>query len=205
VTVDGDGRALRVDAARNHIRIVSAAADAIEEVGAAVSLEEIARRAGVGIATLYRRFGTRDQLLKAVFEHIFETRIEPTIVDEGPDPWHDLVTTIAATVKAVAEHRVLLRLIKETGTIESDALAGYARAVERLLGRARDAGVVRPELSPRDLAAIVVMALAAVRVSGNDPADTRRYLAFLCDGMRPGPVSLPPGRDPSGGGLRQHA
>lgn len=199
MTVDGDGRAarsaLRVDAARNHVRIVVAAAEVIEEVGPAVALEEIARRAGVGIATLYRRFGTRDQLLQAVFEHIFETRIEPTIVDEGPDPWQDLVTTLAATVEAVAEHRVLLRLVKETGTVESDALAGYARAVERLLGRARAAGVVRTELGARDLATIVVMALAAVRVSGNDPADTRRYLAFLCDGMRPGSPPLPPGSD----------
>ena len=53
---------------------------------------------------------------------------------------------------------------------------------------------MRPELGPRDLAAIIVMALAAVRVSGNDPDDTRRYLAFLCDGMRPGPPPLPPGR-----------
>ena len=81
-----------------------------------------------------------------------------------------------------------------TGTVESDALAGYARVVERLLGRAREAGVVRPELCARDLAAVVVMALAAVRVSGHDPADTRRYLALLCDGLRPAPEPLPPGR-----------
>lgn len=186
---------LRVDAARNHTRIVAAAAEAIEEAGPSVSLEEIARRAGVGIATLYRRFGTRDQLLQAVFEHVFETRIEPTVVDEGPDPWQDLVATLTATVEAVREHRVLLRLVKEAGTVESDALAGYARSVERLLARARDAGVVRPELTARDLGATVVMALAIVRVSGHDPADTRRYLAMLCDGLRPGRAPLPPGRD----------
>jgi len=194
VTVDGDGRALRVDAARNHVRIVAAAATAIEESGTAVPLEEIARRAGVGIATLYRRFGTRDQLLQAVFEHIFETRIVPTVVDGGPDPWHDLVTTITGAVEAVRRHHVLLRLVKEAGAVETDALAGYARAVERLLTRARDAGVVRPELTTRDLAAVVVMALAVVRVTGRDSAEIRRYLAFLCDGMRPGPPPLPPGR-----------
>jgi AcrR family transcriptional regulator len=194
VTVDGDGRALRVDAARNHVRIVAAAAAAIEESGTAVPLEEIARRAGVGIATLYRRFGTRDQLLQAVFEHIFETRIVPTVVDGGPDPWQDLVATITGAVEAVGQHHVLLRLVKAAGAVETHALAGYARAVERLLTRARDAGVVRPELTTRDLAAVVVMALAVVRVTGRDSAEIRRYLAFLCDGMRPGPPPLPPGR-----------
>ena len=57
--------AMRSDAARNHLRIVTAAAAAFEEDGAAVPLDEIARRAGVGIATLYRRFGTREELIKA--------------------------------------------------------------------------------------------------------------------------------------------
>ena len=66
---------LRSDAARNHQRIVTAAAAAFEEDGPAVSLDDIARRAGVGIATLYRRFGTREELIKAVAEHVFAAEI----------------------------------------------------------------------------------------------------------------------------------
>ena len=66
---------LRSDAARNHLRIVTAAAAAFEEDGPAVSLDDIARRAGVGIATLYRRFGTREELIKAVAEHVFAAEI----------------------------------------------------------------------------------------------------------------------------------
>ncbi|MGI5129675.1 TetR/AcrR family transcriptional regulator [Pseudonocardia sp. CA-107938] len=193
MTVDGDGRGLRVDAARNHTRIVAAAAMAIEEIGGAVSLEEIARRAGVGIATLYRRFGSRDQLLRTVFEHILETRIAPTVVAEGVDPWQDLVDTLHATVEEVAQHRELLRLVKESGAVGSDALTAYAEIVEGLLARAKDAGVVRPELTPRDLAAVVLMAFSVVRVTGHDLAETRRYLALLCDGLRPGHPELPPG------------
>ena len=77
---------LRSDAARNHRRIVTAAAQAFEIDGPAVSLDEIANRAGVGVATLYRRFGTRDELIKAVAEHVFAEEIATAIVVDGPDP-----------------------------------------------------------------------------------------------------------------------
>lgn len=186
------GRALRVDAARNHGRIVTAAAAAFEEDGPAVPLEEIARRAGVGVATLYRRFGARDGLVRAVFAHVVATEMEPAVV-EGGDPWDDLVATLSRTVEAIAAHRTLVALVKESAGGWETA-AGYPAAVERVLGQARNAGVVRPELTPRDLAAVVVMALAVVRHSGHDPDDLRRYLALLADGMRPGPGALPPGR-----------
>ena len=81
----GDGgsareRALRLDAARNQERIVAAAAAAFAELGAEVTLEEVARRAGVGVATVYRRFRTRDQLVRAVVTHVLTTGIEPVAV-----------------------------------------------------------------------------------------------------------------------------
>jgi AcrR family transcriptional regulator len=189
----GDGRALRVDAARNHERIVAAAAQAFEDEGPSVSLEEIARRAGVGVATLYRRFGAREQLVRAVLEHVMATDLAPAVVDGGQDPWHDLVATLAATVEAIAAHRVLASLARDIPGGDVMAATSYVARVDRLLSRAQEAGVVRPELTKRDLAAVVVMALSISRMRGHDPAEVRRYLALLADGLRPAPIPLPPG------------
>lgn len=186
------GRDLRVDAARNHERIVVAAAQAFEDVGSAVSLEEVARRASVGVATVYRRFGNRDRLVRAVFEHMFTTEIEPATATETDDPWHDLVTTLKATVDAAAAHRVLLTLAREAAAIDVDTLDRYLRSMDRLLRRARDAGLVRPELEARDLAAVVVMALATAHHGQPEGPDLRRYFALLVDGLRPAPTTLPP-------------
>jgi AcrR family transcriptional regulator len=188
----GHGSGLRIDAARNHERILMAAGRAFEELGPSVSLEEVARRAGVGVATVYRRFRNRDQLVRAVFEHVFTTEIEPAAAVETDDPWRDLVRTLEATVDALAGRRVVLELAHEAAAIDVGTVDKYLRSMGRLLGRAAEAGLVRPELLARDLAAVVVMALATVHADDPAGADRRRYLALLVDGLRPAPGTLPP-------------
>jgi len=185
------GRALRADAVRNHERIVVAAGEAFEDVGTTVSLDEVARRAGVGVATVYRRFRTRDQLVRAVFEHVFSTEIEPATRIKSEDPWRDLVSTLEAIVAAVAAHRVVLTSAREAGAIDVDTVDRYLRSMDRILRRVQDAGLVRPELGPRDLAAVVVMAIATVHPDDPAGADRHRYLALLIDGLRPSPTRLP--------------
>ncbi len=181
---------MRVDAVRNHDRIVAAAGAAFEELGSGVALEEVARRAGVGVATLYRRFRNRDQLVRAVFAHVVATEIRPAVATG--DPWRDLVRALEATVASVAAHRVMIRLAHEAGAIDVDVVRSCLSSMDRLLRPAVDAGLVRPELVPRDLAAVVVMALATVHDGDPDGADRRRYLALLLDGLRPAPAPLPP-------------
>src|SRR4051812_43761789 len=80
-------RALRADAARNYERIVGAAVVAFEEVGPEVTLEEIAGRAAVSVATVYRRFRTRDQVVRAALDHVLNTEIEPMAAAHTGDPW----------------------------------------------------------------------------------------------------------------------
>jgi AcrR family transcriptional regulator len=179
---------LRADAARNHLRIMTAAATAFEADGAGVSLDDIARRAGVGIATLYRRFGTREDLIRAVAEHVFAAEIATAIVEDGPDPWSDLVATITRTVDAYAAHPVLVSLAREHAVMRMDTMAAYRAAVHRVLDRARDAGVVRSDLTVADLKAVVVMALAITQHGGTSG---RRHLALLVDGLKPTGVPLP--------------
>jgi AcrR family transcriptional regulator len=179
----GSNRGLRSDASRNYSRILDAAAQAFEQEGRTVSLDEIAARAGVGVATLYRRFRTREELIAAVAEHVFAADVATAIIEGGPDPWTDLVATLGATVDAFAAHPVLVGLARESSVFDLSAKSKYLAAIERVLSRARDAGVIRPELKVDDVTAIVVMALTMVRRVGRENA--RRYLALLTDGMRP--------------------
>jgi AcrR family transcriptional regulator len=200
---DGTGageRGLRLDAARNQERIVAAAAAAFAELGGDVTLDEVARRAGVGVATVYRRFRNRDQLVRAVVAHVLAAEIEPVAAVETDDPWRDLAATLEASVAAVAAHRDVVALAHAAGGIDVDVVDRYLYRLDRLLSRARAAGLVRPELEPRDVAVAVVMVLATIRrdVGGDGPVKTdaasgdwRRYLALLLDGMRPAPVPLP--------------
>lgn len=191
----GPARPLRADAARNHRRLVEAAATAFESDGPDVALEEIARRAGVGVATLYRRFRTRDQLVRAVLEAVFAAEIEPTAAAGDGDPWNDLAGSLSRAVEAIAARRTILTLAREAGVFDVESVQRYGRTLNRLLDRARDAGAVRPELSPRDLSAVLVMALAVAEGAEGTPdatgADRRRYVALLLDGLRPGHPPLP--------------
>ena len=195
------GRTLRVDAARNHERIAAAASEAFEELGPDASLEEIARRAGVGVATLYRRFGNRDTLVAAAFEHIMTSEIEPAISVETGDQWHDLVAALEASVEVLAGRRVLIGLAREAGAVKVEVVDRYLSSMDRLLRRVKDAGLVRPELEARDLAAIVIMSVSMIHPRDPEGADRRRYLALLVDGIRPSATRLPepagdtPGQD----------
>ena len=191
----GPARPLRADAARNHRRIVETAATAFESDGPDVALEEIARRAGVGVATLYRRFRTRDLLVRAVLEEVFATEIEPTAAAGDGDPWSELTGSLSRAVEAIAGRRTILTLAREAGAFDAEPVQRYGRTLARLLDRAREAGAVRPELTPRDLSAVLVMAMA-VAEGAQDAQDTtgedrRRYVALLLDGLRPGRPPLP--------------
>lgn len=184
---------LRADAARNHRRIVEAAAEAFESEGPDVPLEEIARRAGLGVATLYRRFRTREQLVRAVVEELFASEVEPTADVDTGDPWEDLTGALARALDVIAGRTVILKLARAWTAYDVDTVQRYGRALGLLLDRAREAGVVRPELTVRDLSAVLVMAMTIARHGDQGGADRRRYLALLTDGLRPAPEPLPPG------------
>jgi len=186
-------RGLRLDAARNQERIVAAAAAAFAELGADVTLDEVARRAGVGVATLYRRFGNRDQLVRSVVAHLLAAEVEPVADVETDDPWRDLVAIVEASVAAVVAHREVIAIAQAAGGIDVEVVDRYLHRVDRVLSRARAAGLVRPELEPRDVAVAVVMVLATVHDKEHNEEEDgwRRYLALVLDGMRPAPVPLP--------------
>ncbi|MEW2395484.1 TetR/AcrR family transcriptional regulator [Streptomyces sp. NPDC046862] len=185
-------RALRADAARNYERIVDVAVGAFEEIGPEVTLEEIAARAGVNVATVYRHFRSRGQLVQAVFDHVVGTEIEPMTKVHTGDPWRDLVSVLEAVTEVLAGRRVIVSLGSEFEAFAAEGAHRFLRAIEPVLRRAIDAGVVRPELQAPDLAAVIAMNLATVYPGDPEGANRRRYLALLVDGLRPAPEALPP-------------
>ena len=195
VSDHGPDRPLRADAARNHRAIVAAARAALEQDGTDVSLEEVARRAGVGASTLYRRFAGREELLAAVFEDYFAESIEPLLAAASADrdPWHALVTVLEGMVDAVLRHRPLVSAALRRGAVTPDIAERALGPLAALVARGQEAGVLRGDVVAKDLPTVVLMTVATAGPldGAHDPRAWPRYLALLLDGLRPTTERLP--------------
>lgn len=184
-------RPMRVDARRNHDRILAVAAQVIAEDGAGASLEEIARRAGVGSATLHRHFPSRQRLLEAVFRGKVET-LCATAGDLAGDP--DAGQALVTWLRAVATHAVSNRGLAASliwGAQDADPTLGatchtmIVDAGEDLLARARRARAVRSDVSIRDLLKLVNAISLAVEQEPDGAAQADRLLNLALTGVRP--------------------
>ena len=182
-------RPLRVDAERNRARIVEAAQAAFAEHGLDVPLEEVAGDAGVGIATLYRRFPTRDDLIAACFERrLAEYARAAEEALEAPDGWTGFCTYIERICAMQAADRglkdVLTRTFPNATALEAHRNLGYERSV-RLLERAKAEGTLRPDVVPEDLALLLMANAGVVEGFGDaSPGAWRRFVALMLDGFR---------------------
>jgi AcrR family transcriptional regulator len=178
-------RPRRADAQRNRERLLSAALDAFAEGGESTSLEAIARRAGVGIGTLYRHFPKRQDLLEAVY--VGEVELLCRVAADGAElpPWEGLRSWLLrfvdylATKRALAEE-LLPYLGRDAEFFRGCRTAFYA-AGEPLLQRAQEAGVVRPDVTFDE---VIRMVSAIGKLSSDDRAQTERILAMALDGLR---------------------
>ena len=182
-------RAQRVDARSNAESIVKAARTAFE-AGEGPSLEEIAARAGVGIATLYRHFPNREALVRAVYHEIYEEQIVPQLAPESflPAPYESFISISIQVIE-------LLRTAPTSNLAEltAELIQEHLDVFDTLLGGARDAGLVRPDLVAADLPHIIGMVVVGLAVPGLTEAQRSRYLSLMFDGLTPGvPNELPP-------------
>ncbi len=184
-------RPTRADARRNHDRIVTAAADAIAEHGAEASLEEIARRAGVGSATLHRHFPSRQHLLEAVFRGKVEALCATAADLAGhPDPGHALATWLGAVARHAAHNRGLAAALMG-GAHDGDPTLGAGchtmiiNAGADLLAHAREAGAARPDVSITDLLTLVNAISLAVEGEPDGAVQAGRLLTLALTGVRP--------------------
>ncbi|MFZ3475627.1 TetR/AcrR family transcriptional regulator [Streptomyces sp. 4.24] len=178
---------LRADAVRNVEKIVRAARDVYAQVGPDAPLDEIARRAGVGIATLFRRFPDKAALLRAVLDQQFTQDVRPAIdraLADG-DPRRGLTAVIeAALTSAAAEHHVLTAA-RNAGVFSAQTSARFFDALDPLVTRGQQAGVIRGDLVPDDLKRIMSMLVSVLWTMDPTEDGWRRYVTLLLDGLNP--------------------
>jgi AcrR family transcriptional regulator len=190
----GDGvepvRSLRRDAERNRQRILKAASEVFTERGLDVSLDEVARHAGVGVGTVYRRFHTKEDLVEALFvDRIESVAVLAEEATRVSDPWSGLAFFMEQAAGKLAGD-LGLRQMMMFAVYGGDKI-WYARQrnqplVTKLVERAQAAGQLRSDLRPTDIPFILfVLSEAAQFARQTSPEIWRRYLTIVLDGLRP--------------------
>jgi AcrR family transcriptional regulator len=180
---------LRADARRNRQNLLAAAESAFNAEGAGASLDDIARAAGVGNATLYRHFPTRRQLIDAVYEERIRTLCAlATQVRATDPPGTALLGWLRAVVEHISGSRGLRDAFADAHHLGDDGgtpqVAEWHRmtddAAVPLLRDAQAAGAAHPDLRADELMALVA---AVAHAGGGDPGDAHRLLGFVWDGV----------------------
>ena len=178
----------RADSARNRQLLIDAAKAGFSDVGLDVSLEEIARRAGVGIGTLYRHFPTREEVVEAVYRREVEHLAEavPQLLHSSPagealHKWMHLFVDYIATKRIIAPS--LAAATARTPALYTTSLELITGAISTLVKRAIASGDVREDIDPSDL----LRAMVGVSYGNPDAgweASARRLIDILMDGLR---------------------
>jgi AcrR family transcriptional regulator len=195
--------ALRADAARNRERIVAAAMEVFAERGLEASTAEIAARAGVGEATLFRRFPTKDDLITAILGVQFEESAElATECLEDDDPWRGVERFLYGMAERASVDHGVAGAAKERCMASPSLAADRRRIIDltsQLVRRAQKAGALRDDIAGQDLMFLMaaVASLAELPFPGLRDDLWKRYLGIFLDGLRSRtPSKLRPGAPP---------
>jgi AcrR family transcriptional regulator len=175
---------LRVDAERNRLRIIEAARSVFAEQGLDAPMNEVARRAGVGIATLYRRFPAREDLITSVFAEkmsAYAAAMDEALAD--PDPWHGFCAYIDRVCAMQAEDRgfteVLTLTFPTAAAFEEKRHRAYL-GFNELIARAKLSGRLRADFSHEDLVLLLMANAGVIGATGDAAPDAwRRVVAYM--------------------------
>ncbi|CAA9496854.1 MAG: Transcriptional regulator, AcrR family [uncultured Solirubrobacteraceae bacterium] len=192
-------RPLRADAERNRLRLLAAAHSVFAAQGLDAGVEEIAREAGVGVGTLYRRFPTKESLVAAIVEQRFaaiSSSFAAVAASSELEPWEAFEACALALAQAIAEDRGFFQVVSETvGRLDEIRAmrAAMLAVLEPVVRRAQEAGVVRGDVTVEDVPALCAVAARLPRWKLEEsPEVWRRYLGIVLDGLRPdGATPLP--------------
>lgn len=196
---DPVGTATRADARENRRRLLSAATAAVAERGLDISALDIAQAAGVGVGTLYRRFGTKEALLDDVVLALYDEVLDAAEDSRAiPDAWEALTSFVFELAKA---HRDSRGLAEVTAACDRPANAEIEKrtealqeAVRQMTDAAHAAGDLRPDVTWQEVILSTRAALETDHCLGVDagPDGWRRVIGFLLDGMRMPSRPVPP-------------
>jgi len=187
MSATGVRRPARADARRNYDLLLSKAHDVFTEHGTDASLEEIARRAGLGIGTLYRHFPTRDALVEALLRDRFEAMRQAAerVRDEPPyealAQWLRKFTAGAATYQGLPAS--VVAIMRQPGSELYASCHGMRDAGLELIARAQQAHVIRDDLKPTDVLALVGAIAWVGQQTPEDAGQPDRLLALVLDAL----------------------
>lgn len=192
-------RPQRADARRNRRRVLEAAKECFAEVGVDAQIDDVARRAGVGVGTVYRHFPTKEALVQAIAADKFEEVAAMTAEALAkPDAWAAFREMTWSVARAKATDRALAELISEHPQVFAGCAAQRPEVMAQmheLVGRAQASGDMRPDLAAEDVPMIMCGIAGVVAHERHVPgAMWERYVSLLLDGLRarPGADPLPP-------------
>jgi AcrR family transcriptional regulator len=194
-----DARPLRADAERNRRRLLEAAGVLFAERGLGVGLDEIARHAGVGVGTAYRRFRDKEELIGALFrDRVEDLAALAEAALEHTDPWRGLVEFMEGAVRQQTADRGLKQVLFGSGHAAAgmeEARTRIAPLVEEIMRRAQASGDLRPDVEFTDLPLLQFLLSGVADFHCADAGELGpRYLAIVLDGLRTREPSVLPAR-----------
>jgi AcrR family transcriptional regulator len=191
-----DERPLRADARRNREKVLAAARAVFSENGRDAQMDDVARRAGVGVGTVYRHFPTKEALIEALMVDSFQAiaaKAEAAL--EIEDPWEAFSCVLWRGAEILAADRALSEVFASIpGAMEQamPTVEGLQESVARIMDRAQQAGVLRDDVVVDDIPMIMCGVGSATKKEHRCSESWRRHLMILLDGLRaPGGDRLP--------------
>ena len=189
MTTTAPDRPLRRDAADNRLRLLTAASRVFESQGLGASVADVARAAGVGMGTLYRRFPSKEALIEALVTEVLEAHVtmakEAALLPDGVG----LEAFLEASGAYQSEH---LGCLPKLWNIDHELVRTARELIANLLSNAQAHGRVRTDLTSTDITLVLWSLRGVLQTSrGSAPNAWRRYLDLLIAGMRPTDVALP--------------
>jgi AcrR family transcriptional regulator len=186
-------RSQRADARRNRALLIDAARAVFAELGPEAPLDEIARRAGVGIGTFYRHFPARFEIQEAVMAvHVRELTVAAETQLHEPDPYKALETWLRLKMESSLEYRglgVAVWLVVADKPADFSSLCDLMQTrLGELLRRAQDAGLIRSDIAPKQLLRLVHGIVLSTEKSTNRDQDMAQLFGIVMDGLRLSPV-----------------
>jgi AcrR family transcriptional regulator len=183
------GRPLRADARRNRERVLTAAREVFAEQGRDAQMDDVARRAQVGVGTVYRHFPTKEALIDALVAEAFERLlvVAKEQAQRDDDPWDALVTTLWAGAEILAGDRAVSAIMSEVYgpvNVDLDLQLQMHETTTVLVERAREAGVLRQDVILDDIPMVMCGIGMATCKPHQMPDAWRRHLSIVLDGLR---------------------
>jgi AcrR family transcriptional regulator len=183
-----DERPLRADARRNREKVLTAARAVFSEHGRDAQMDDVARRAGVGVGTVYRHFPTKEALIEALVVDAFQRialRAETAL--QADDAWEAFASTLWAGAEILAADRALSEVFASTpGVFEAAAptVESLRETLDEIMKRAKAAGELREDALVDDIPMLMCGIGAATKKEHACPGPWRRHMTIVLDGLR---------------------